>query len=111
MKTILSALAVTASLIAPIAANAAVSAPAGATKEQSDMVLDWAKYATACRGGAVDKSQETGWGYCGIADFLLFKLASEGVCLDEDPNDPMTKGRFSACKKGSIPDPLKDYPF
>ena len=39
-------------LLAPVAVAAQAVAPAGSTPAQKQMVADWARYATACRGGA-----------------------------------------------------------
>ena len=97
------AVAVAASCL-PITGFAAATAPAGSTEEQQALVLDWAKYATACRGGAVDGTQETAWGYCGTAEYILFKLGQQGICTGEG------KGEFVKCSRGPQ-DPLKDYPF
>ena len=94
--------------IAALAATPAFSAakaPAGSSAEDEALVQDWAKYSTACRGGAVDGTQETAWGYCGVAKYVLFKLEERGICQGEG------KGEFVKCKKSSANDPLKDYPF
>lgn len=104
MQDFLRLFAFSASVAFPIAAGAAATAPAGSTEEQQALVLDWAKYTTACRGGAVDGTLETAWGYCGTAEYILFKLGQQGICAGEG------KGEFMKCSRGPQ-DPLKDYPF
>lgn len=87
-------------------AHAQAQAPEGSTPEQQRLVLDWAKYSTACKGGALDGTQETAWGYCGTADYIMYRLSVEGICpAGSDQN------WFARCKPGSIEDPFKDYPF
>ena len=106
MKRMMKAMIVVcAALMAAPAAQAAAEAPAGSSAEDQALVQDWAKYSTACRGGAVDGKQETAWGYCGVAEYVLFKLAERGICKGEG------KGEFVACKRSEAKDPLKDYPF
>ncbi|WP_405401630.1 hypothetical protein [Paracoccus sp. Ld10] len=92
--------------VAPALAFAQAAAPAGSTPAQQTMVVDWARYSTACRGGAVDGAQDVGLGYCGAASYLLYRLSVEGICLDTT-----TASFFSRCAPGSIPDPLDGYPF
>ncbi|ATQ56540.1 hypothetical protein [Paracoccus yeei] len=96
---------ISATAFAAAPAFAAATAPAGSSAEDQALVQDWAKYSTACRGGAVDGTQETAWGYCGVANYVLFKLEERGICKGEG------KGDFINCDKSSRNDPLKDYPF
>lgn len=93
-------------LLAPVAAAGQAIAPAGSTPAQDQMVADWARYATACRGGAVDGTQETAWGYCGTAEYLLYQLDTQGICLDTSK-----ASYFSTCAPGALTDPLEGYPF
>lgn len=90
---------------APLA-FAQAAAPAGSSPLQQQMVVDWAEYSTACRGGAVDGSRETRDGYCGTAQYLAYRLSAEGICVDTS-----VRSYFSKCAPGSIADPLEGYPF
>lgn len=94
-------------MIAPAAAFAAAEAPAGSTPAQQKLVTDWAQYATACRGGAVSGAEDTTWGYCGTANYLLLQLSNEGICMDDAADN-----YFRACQPGEkLEDPMASYPF
>ena len=93
-------------IIVPLAAFAAAEAPTGSTPTQQTMVIDWARYSMACKGGAMDGDQQTSWGYCGTAEYLLYRLSEEGICMDTG-----VATYFSSCTPGSLTDPLAGYEF
>lgn len=99
-------IAAAALLMSAPMALAQAAAPSGSTPLQQQLVIDWAEYSTACKGGAVDGSQETRDGYCGAAQYLAYRLSAEGICMDTS-----VSSYFSECAPGSLPDPLEGYPF
>jgi hypothetical protein len=79
--------------------------PDNATPEQQRMAKDWAEYSTACRGGAVDGSQETTLGYCGTASYLDYRLQETGLCYESAAR------AFTPCDPKTAKNPLEGYPF
>lgn len=93
-------------IITALAASPAFAlTPTDATPEQQRLAKDWAEYSTACRGGAVDGTQETMWGYCGTATYLHYRLNETGLCFDDSAR------AFTACDPKTAKNPLEGYPF
>lgn len=107
MRSFVQASALALAMMSPAVAFAAAQAPAGSTPEQQEMVLDWARYSTACRGGAEDGTQASTFEYCGAAQYISLQLNKDGICFD-----PEADNFFRACRADeAMPDPLENYPF